>query len=215
MTISLELLKLRSNPNAKIILTLPEGGFIEGFVEQDFNFAMGSTYSEGQEEIAGQAEATNIANDVANTTGAFGQVLVRNIRQTVSNWTGPTKPTFDVPLTLISYDTSQNIMADVQKLFEGVAADENGLLLLAPGGYTASFFNEDFATNPKAVVGTWTLKIGQWLVLPRLLLTTVSCQFSKEVTSFNNKPLYVRLQLSFTPAILPTKKQVGQYFNGG
>lgn len=206
----LDIAKLYSNPAAVISIVHP--GNIKttvGLVESDFGFDISSVFN--SEDQMANNPASNLLNAASNTTGIGAQSVVANIRQTVSQWTGSTRPTFQVPLSLVAYDPSIDIVGIASDLVAACAFEFGpGGILKAPGGYGVRKATADFGIN--SFDGTWTLQIGRWFRATGLVLVSCAPRFSKETHRGSGKPIFANLTLTFTPAILPDKNMVKGWF---
>ncbi|WBU87742.1 hypothetical protein [Escherichia phage EP_H11] len=206
----LDIEKLYANPDARIVLVHPGNkSRTVGLIETDFGFDISSLFESGENLMAGTL--TRGANAVANTVG-MDQMVIRNIRETIAQWRGSTKPVFPVTLTIISYNPSIRPLDIVKEFLAGVTyTTKNGLMFGAPNGYSVTKATGNF--NPDtAITGTWTLQIGQWFRATSLILVNVSTQYSKEIARSTGQPLWAKVQLSFTPAYLPDEDHVRSWF---
>jgi hypothetical protein len=206
----LDIAKLQANPNARVTIVHPGNTKTTiGLVEGDFGFGMSSNFS--SEDQVGANPLTAGYNAIANTIGAGTQSVIANVRQTVSQWTGSVRPTFQIPLTVVQYDTSVKPLDMAKDFFSGVAFEYGaGGILQAPNGYKVTKLDSNFGADSFA--GTWTIQMGKWFRATTLVLVDVQAQFSKEIVRSSGQPLWATFNLSFTPAKLPDQKEVASWF---
>ncbi|QIG71452.1 hypothetical protein EVB32_340 [Rhizobium phage RHph_TM39] len=222
MTKSLYVESLKKNGNATVMIAGP-GRAITALVEADFGFDITSEFSDADSASLGEA-ASKFLNAATNPFG-MTQRVVKSLQQTLSRWNGSSKPTFVIPITLITYNRNVNIFDDIKYLYGGVTPEYSFPLLQAPYGYSSKIVDismdgwtpdvdanvgEDSFRN--SLRGTWSIQYANWFRASRLVLMSVSTVFSKETVKGTNKPLYAKVTLQFQPAILPTKKEVQGWF---
>jgi hypothetical protein len=240
MTLYIE--QLLNNPKACVLLspppyaiqTYPEYRTIKGLVQEDFGFGMTSdfqTNDSGDTPLAAELRAANKAVGAA-------QSVIKVIQQTLSNWNGSTRPTFTIPLTLVKYNQSIDIITTVKCLLDGVAPEYSGLRMIAPYHYAiplgiTQIGNQILATGQgvlgnsqgalnntalattnvlNGVQNTWAIQYSVWFRAFFLVLKTVTVQFSKQTAKGTNDPLYARVNLEFTPCFLPDASTVNGWF---
>lgn len=206
----LDIAKLYSNPSATISIVHPGNQKTTvGLIEADFGFNISSVFN--SEDQMNANPVGNVLNAAANTTGIGAQSVVANIRQTVSQWTGSTRPTFSVPITVIAYDPSIKPLDIASEFLSSVAFEFGpGGILKAPNGYGVRKLTTDFGVQ--SFDGTWSLRIGRWFRAIGLVLVDVSATFSKETAQAHNQPMVASINLTFSPAILPDKAMVKSWF---
>lgn len=206
----LDIAKLHANPNARVIILHP--GNTKSTIavtESDFGFSMSSQFT--SEDQQGADPLSDTTNKISNTFGLGAQTIVANIRQTASQWTGSTRPTFSIPITVVAYDTSIKPL-DISKEFLKGVAFEYGMagVFKAPNGYGVTKLDAGFGNS--SFTGTWSLQIGQWFRATGLILLDATVQYSKEVLKTTKQPVWATINLTFQPCILPDKETVASWF---
>ena len=128
----LDYAKLYKNPNARVLIKFPSNGTspsqmksssetLVALVESDFGFEMSSMFNDSDSVDP----SGNINSVVTAGMNALGQAqrIVKSVQSTLSQWNGSTKPQFNLPITLITYSKSIDIVTQVQKLYSGVAPE--------------------------------------------------------------------------------------------
>lgn len=201
------------NPALTVRISGPDGsGFsLKGLIESETSFTMSNQYTDGLEEAAGQASATGIMNAAANVFGK-SQSLIKNISQTISQWSGTSKPQLPVTITLINTSSKSDIVGKVKKLMILQAPSVGMMSISHPTDYSGELISGGLSSSSSVKVkGTWIVEIGRWLRVDRLILLDANAVFSKEIT-VDGQPLYARVQLTFQPCILPDKDVIAGYF---
>lgn len=197
-------------------------------VESDFSLAISSMFSDSDDGSTGMLQGA--MSTAGNLAGAAHRVI-KTVQQTVSQWNGTSKPSFDISTTLVNYRKDKSILDEIRKFYAGVSPTFEGPTIKAPYSYSTYFLNgmmdnvahpiENFKNDElyknfrAGITGTWALRYSVWFQASRLILTGVSCSFSKEVARGKNEPLYARLSLSFQPAILPSADEIQGWFKTG
>lgn len=209
MTGTLDLEKLYNSPTSRVTIVHPGNKkTTTGVIESDFGFDMTSMFDDKTQLNNGTISQG--LNAVANTTGQFSQMVMTDLRQTLSQWLGSNKPIFPVPLTIVSYKPDIKPVDIVSELMAGCTAESPGALVLkAPNGYGATKFSFNVG---ETLTGTWTIQLGQWFRATGLVLLGCSAVFSKETARSTKQPLMARVTLTFQPAILPTADTVRGWF---
>lgn len=206
---TLDIEKLYNSPASRVTIVHPGNKKTTlGVIENDFGFDVSSQWDDKSQ--SSQGVINQGLNAVANTTGQFSQMVMTDLRQTLSQWLGSSKPIFPVPLTIVSYKPDIKPVDIVAELMAGCAAESPGALVLkAPNGYGATKFSFNVG---ETLTGTWTLQMGQWFRATGLVLLGCSAVFSKEIARSTQQPLMARVTLTFQPAILPTAETVRGWF---
>jgi len=192
--------ELLNNPYYRVLINTP-AGVVKGFVMTEFQFSAQAEYSSPFENM-GQSETLNMAATAVSMATGKGQFMLKSLRTTVATWTGTQKPTFTLPLLMISLN-GEDVKQEVAKLLKGVfptGVDK----LTAPYGYAV-----DAEGNVKS--GTISVQIGQWFYARNQILRSVDVQFSKEVLN-NGLPLYASVTITFEPYRLPNADEILRYF---
>lgn len=213
--------ELHRNPNNIILISHPGNRKrTKCLIEADFDFSMSSTYEdtislfqsgklgELQQKLRKWADKAKRLN---NVSGVETQQVLGNIRESLAQWTGSTKPVFAIPVTVLSYDPSIKTIDTVVDFLAGVTTDsgDNDLTLKAPGGYAADLTS----TNVRgALKGTWAIQVAQYFRATGLVLLSANPVFSKEISAATNQPIMSKCVLTFTTALLPTVAEVRGWF---
>lgn len=204
--------QMLNNPNAQINIVHSSGFKLTTLIEQDFGFDTSAIYDSKDGYSSGAIQ--DMVNAAANATENGSQYVMKNIRETVSQWTGTNKPIFQIPATIFAYkpeiDTTKVVrdllgLVGTQKAFD----DEFGVLK-APGGYGVEKLTSNFGTQ--SLDGVWSISIGRYFRATGLTLLSFGHNSSAAVVASTNKPLYVRMSLTFQPAILPTADELQSWF---
>ena len=136
---------LYNNPKALATIIFPSTGTpdssgtnvtpqpIYGLVENDFNFDIHSLYSSVDPGLT--AAAQTVANAEQALIGGSNRVI-KNIQQTLQRWDGHTSPNFTVPITIVKYKESIDIIGQIRTLTSAVAGTyETPFTMKAPYGY--------------------------------------------------------------------------------
>ena len=204
---------------------------IYGIMENDFSMDIHGLYS--SVDSGGTAAAQQMGNLVKGATGG-ANVVVKSVLQLLQRFDGHSAPVFTVPIIIVKYKPSIDVLGIVSTLQSAPAGTYDGITIKAPYNYGfGSILDNVFsaggdflstvtggwigtATNTSAVYqklgsylqGTWTLKISDWFIASGLILTSVSSTISKEVVKGTSSPLYARLNCTFTTAVLPDARTI-------
>lgn len=235
--ISVDIDRLRSNPNAKIgfywgetnVSRLLDGvrstESVEGFLTDDFSFGGSARYdSEGL-----LSSLQDVASNLLNNTTTFintlmpdvmgishiAQVQVRNINQTAARWSGTEKPSFMISMLLIATDeeSAYQVMRDVKKMYKTVYPKSAGLALItAPLGYATEFKSTD---KDIMCQGTVLVTVGDWFMAPSQVIKQVGVTYSQQkikVSQNTYLPMYAKIDVTFEPYKALTIADVYNYF---
>jgi len=207
----LDIEAIKNNPNYKIVISTPEG-IVKGYISDDFSFGMTSQYSTPFEEQESQSQFSDIVNKygITGVNTLLGedvsQVQLKSFAQTVALWQGSDKPDFSLTIYNIAETQKDDVAEPVKILLKGVVPE---------GTLQSKFMKAPYGYSPKletiAPKGTVSIKIGNWFEAHGLLITNVHSQFSSVVMP-NGKPLYVTINVTFTPYRLPDYKMVSSWF---
>lgn len=173
---------------------------------EGFHSGLGMMKDQEANMIKGEAVATQVGVDTGE-----GQHAMTGITETIARWTGASKPSFSFNVMFIATSPGADIISPVKTLIRGCLPHENsGKILkgtmMAPYGYKYGITGEDEAepdegldywnSGGEKLQGTWTVQVGKWFKAPRLVLDSVSVNFSQQCAP-NGKPLYAEAQLVF------------------
>jgi hypothetical protein len=165
-----------------------------------------------------------VANQAGVDTGD-GQHAMTGITETIARWTGAQKPTFGFNVMFIALDAKSDIITPIKMLIRGALPhQDSGKVLkgtmMAPYGYKTGITGEDEAepdeaedywSNGGRLQGTWTVQVGKWFKAPKLVLNSVSVNFSQQCAP-NGKPLFAEAQLVFETWRLPKADELERFF---
>jgi hypothetical protein len=210
--------KLLADARATIRISNPIG--VRAFMMSELTIGGSNQWSSmlrsaSQEALNDQKDRiTGAMNTLAGKFGKDGipAFSVKSRDQTLESWSASTKPEFSMEILLLATKKDDNILLAAKKLYSSVYPDAVGAgltdLFIAPLGYA----NQQKKTDSGIVIsGTFTVAIGPWFQGSKMVMNHVSLTFSKETHS-NNTPLYARGNVTFCPAIMPTKSEFLQYF---
>lgn len=207
------------NVKVKLVHTSIDGTTsVEGINEQDIAISVAGAYD--HKDAASSGFLQQKISAIFNTIGA-GQYQLRNIRDTVSEWCGNPKQPLNISFTILSYNKNINPLSSAKKLLSLASASQKNLVLKAPGNYSPkkltgtlnfSFKKLDGDFTGSIAEGTWFIEIGKWFRGYNFILTNVSTTHSREIIKSTGFPLFVRINCSFMPYILPTKEIIESWF---
>lgn len=170
-------------------------------------------------------KAETVANSVGVDTGD-GQHAMTGITETIARWTGATKPTFAFNIMFIALDSKHDVITPCKILLRGCLPHEDSGSRLkgtmeAPYGYKTGIsgeqepeYDESLAyNNETTLAGTWRVAVGKWFNAGRLVLNSVSVNFSQQCAP-NGKPLFAEAQCVFETWRLPKANELEQFFKG-
>lgn len=204
---------LKKNPNAKVSIVLysnePGGKEIVSGVVVDPKFSSdGSTeWSSPFEALLGGAQdkfgnvlnaGTTVVNRVVGTD--MSQMQLKTVEDTLATFAGHKKPIFNINMLFLATEADHDVRTPVLKLLQAVYPNSS-TPIKAPFGYTGK------------EIGTVTLKIGRWIIIPFLLISSISYSFSTTVIK-SGSPLYSEANIIFQPYKLPTYEQVKGWYPG-
>lgn len=203
--------QMLSNPNALINIVHSEGFKLSSLIEQDFGFDSSAIYDSKDGNSGGSLQ--DIANLAANATSMGDQYVIKNLRETVSQWTGNNKPIFQIPMTIFAYKPEIDTTGILKNLLGLVGPRTTGGefgVLSSPGGYGVEKLTKNFGTQ--SLDGVWSISIGRYFRATGLTLLSVGHNSSMAVVKSTGKPLYIKVNLTFQPAILPTADEIQSWF---
>lgn len=204
---------LKSNPDSKVIIAMPNNVAVVGFTRGPFALNAGNEWntpslSAGQQALSG---AINEIKGFMNTwfsTEAI-QERIQHPAQTIKSWTGSNRPVFEVPLMFVRVRLTDDVEAETLKLYKGVFGTSVG------GGVTARFRAPlNYAPSKsatKGASGTVILKIGRWFSASNLIINTVNFNFADAPTD-GGKPLWAEGSVSLEPFRAITYNEFRNYF---
>lgn len=182
-----------------------------GFLQEDPKITNQSTYNNSMPGFGGMlgkgmdlvTKGANMASSVLTNSDGGGQVV--NPLQTRNLWQGNEFNSFDVTVTMYTFNEDTNVLQKAQTALALTSPTFNGNILEAPGGYLYGFtetFDRGHAQN------TWAIRMGNHFTATHLACTGVRITVSKETVrlgdprNYNNldqptAPLYVQLNFSF------------------
>ena len=214
----IDLQELTNNPDARVMVVLPDRTTVTGFLTQEFSFGGRSKY-ESAATADTQGRVSKIVNNISSFVGGgekrIAQIKLMHPNQTVMSWQGTTNPDINLNLVFISLRENQDLNDTITQLQQAlyptvgtgsIAGKAVSGIYKAPGGYSI----EKGIDNPKAF-NTNTVSIGRWFLAPGLVMTALNFTISKEPTS-NRTPLYVGAAMSFSPFKQVDYATVKSYF---
>jgi len=223
---SLNIVNLMSNPDAKVII-YPIGGTqgaITGFISTDVSIGGGADWQSPMDSMGGAMKSAqslaNLGGAAINTAldmfglGGIPQVNLTSFASTVVDYMGTNKPKFSLPLIFPAYDESSidprtKILQLLECVYPSTEGTGVGSFMKAPLGYSRLIGKEK-----PAISGYVNVQIGRWLQLPYLVVSNVESTFSKEVTKSLHAPLYAKATVSFTFIKTPNYAEVRGWFIG-
>ncbi|QJT71154.1 hypothetical protein GR11A_00117 [Vibrio phage vB_VcorM_GR11A] len=202
---------LRDGKHKQVILAHSSGFTVTGFLEEDFDPAGGAQveYSNPFEDYL-----TDKSEKLNQGTAVFNSLFGANIEQTqlksrlnsISLWTGTSRPTFDIPITLIRHRTADQpitaITSELQSYLFPIADGGLESTLAAPGGYK-------IIEGGKAS-GTWTLSIGNWFRATGLILRAAPFPHSQVIT-VDDTPMFAKGRVTLEPYRMISSAEFRQY----
>ena len=218
-----------ADPNAQVILTIysskvvpPPNNIVTGFLQQDFSFNTQASWNSPFETFGGIFKLLNNIKNLAQTliTESGFQNLAQKIpipmsfAQTIKDYMGSNPPEFDLTLTFVATKEAdqQKPVRNISTLLACVSpissSSTPGAVLdfmKAPLGYVHGL------TTPKD--GIINLKIGTWLQIPKLLISSVRPTYSRQVGKLGF-PIYTTAQIHFEYFRTPSYEEITQWFTG-
>lgn len=202
--------RAQRNVHNRVVLDIDGGPLVYGFVMDDFAYTLGNQFETMYQGIGGTNDLAQMATLVANKAMQAKQFILRNLNQTVSQWTGSERLAFSLNLMFVAIEPGDDVMAPVQILqqlalpaqagapaFTGEVGKQvtafvnsalGGLVLNAPNGYGGT--NSD-------VHGAVGISIGQWWQTPKwFLVKSMNPTFSRARLR-SGKPLYSIVGITF------------------
>ncbi len=203
MANKLDIQDLLLNDTATVRFLFPEGEpkQLKAIYTGGFS-ASGSNEWDAVFDFSAQQMLSNVANfagpiwdkvkeslGMAKSGGkATGQVQVKTKEQTWLSWKGSAKPTFTFNVLFIAIEETDDVVADVNRLMEGVYPTYESARFIAPLNYS---------TGGKS--GTMTVHLGKWFRASGLVFKEVGgFSYSKE-TIKSGKPLYAEGSVTLEP----------------
>ena len=209
---------------------------IRALVETDFSLDVQSQYSSVDPGNTSAAQAG--FNMVQGAIGGANRVI-KNVQQTLQRWDGHSSPQFTVPIIIVKYKDSIDILDIIRTLTSACAGTYDNITLKAPYGYgfngaietvgsalydgltaaqvalklkSSTNVSDLYSNISSNVVGTWTLRYSDWFIATDLILLHASATIAKETVRYSNEPLYARINLTFTTAYLPDQRTISAWF---
>jgi hypothetical protein len=221
--------QMMSDPNAQVTLIIysskvvpPPNNILTGFLQQDFSFNSQASWNSPFETFGGIFKLLNSVRNLASTliasTGfkdlAQKIPIPMSFAQTIKDYMGSTPPEFDLTMTFVATkDADQkkpvsNISTLLACTSPVSSSSTPGSVLdfmKPPLGYVHAL------TNPED--GVVNLKIGQWLQIPKLLISSVRPTYSKQVGKLGF-PIYTTAQIHFEYFRTPSYEEIQSWFTG-
>lgn len=227
---------LKNNPENQIHLVLPiktegidVGSFVRdgdptiitSFITQEFTIGGGNEWNSPldssqlknlNQKLQLGKTAFNKISDVVDFGGTdvpnIPTTQIQRVDLTDYYWVGSVRPTFPVRLTFIATGGNDDVRVPVQLLSRAVYPSATA------GGFLNAPLNYD-SSNPLA--STITLFVGTWMNIPKLVVTNIAFEYSKEVVKLDNgtvAPLYAVGVVNLTPYRQPTADEIASYMSG-
>lgn len=216
----LDVLSQLDNPNAKIIIDLPETTVV-GYLTQEISIGGSNQWSDGEDSqiLGGLSKGVNIASGFANRFGAgAAQRQITNLSSTMASWGGSEKLTIDIPLVFVGVGSGPmewtDVRIPVKYLYTtvypqmGAGSANWGMEIKAPLGYVHNRASD--------IGGAIALQIGQWLKIPPIMISeSVNFSFSKQSVVLEGggyAPLYASGNITLKSARYVGAEEVVGFF---
>lgn len=204
---------LKSNPDSKVIIGMPNNVAVLGFTRGPFAINAGNEWNTPSQG-AGQQSLSNVINGIKGFLNNWFeekaiQERIQHPGQTIKSWTGSNRPVFEVPLMFVRVRLTDDVEAETLKLYKGVFGTSVGGGALsrfrAPLNYAPTF------SGTVAASGTVSLAIGKWFLAHGLVINTVNFNFADTPTD-GGKPLWAEGSVSLEPFRAITYNEFRNYF---
>lgn len=207
--------KARMSEHNRIWLDIDRGPLVTGFVSDDIQWGLGNHWEAPFLNIGNAASAMAQAlNQGANMGGAgMEQLIVRNLTQTVSQWTGSERFSITLNLVFPATDPDDDVRVPVSILSRmvlpaGSIADLGvmGFTLRAPNNFRAT------GLNSAQSVGGIGIAIGNWFATPQMFVVRqMNPLFSKTPTR-SGRPLFAIVSIALETYRMVVADEVVDFF---
>ena len=175
-------------------------------VDETFQISGSANYeSTLDKQIEGLIESNTKLATAHRLAVDFGGIQMKNIESTILGWTGSEKPRFNVTVMLPSIDPgkAESNYNSAKLLTAGLyplGGNDAKVRLTPPNGY-----------SKLTGAGRISVKIGNWFLATKQVLTGVDLNYSKEVTP-EEYPTYITGTISFEPDRMLTSDTLMEYY---
>lgn len=195
----IDLERIETNENLKVIIAGAKLGRISGFLAGDISFQGSNNFNDPFTSQAQQSLNALVGKGqgvYSMVTGSeFTAFTAQLLQQSAYAWTGSDRFGFTLPLLFVAKRQSDNTTNQVLSLFKAVYPNatkitSKGSIIQPPLDYLP------VANDGQSSRGTMVVTIGTWFQATMLIGKSVQARFSKEPTQ-NGTPLYAEVHMSF------------------
>lgn len=185
----------------QLLVSLDGGPILSAFVMEDFAYNLGNVFESLWEDAMGTASASiQMLEQMAASVGmqwGSGQTRLKSIEQTIAQWQGSEKVSFNLPLVFIATDPTMDVLHPVMALNKLVLPSQGQL-----GGVinSPSYSGLGMAGTKTTLRGGVGFAYGQWFRTPNWFLVRKFSPIISKATIIGadglQRPLMAAAQLS-------------------
>ncbi len=218
------LLKEMDNPHYKVALVLNESKgrvgkkTITGFLVDDLSLRFESQYGSLSQVFDIQQLNTYLGVIQGLIPTSDRQYAILTFYSTIQYWTGysPIELHLDMVYPVFDSNSYNRYKENIKTILESIVPDTSSgnFTVVAPNEYSPHSIRGISGGHPK---GTWNLAVGQWLLIPGLLITGADVSFSRQAvhpskSSAHSVPQVARVGLNLRSWRLHTAQEILSFF---
>lgn len=206
------------NPHYKVALSLNgKNKVITGFVMDDISIRFESHYGSLSQVFDTQQLNVYAGAIQGLIPGMDRQYAITTFYSSIQYWTGysPIELQLELMYPVFDNNTYKKYKENIKTIVDSIVPDTSSshFLVVPPNEYDPTSIG-GLKGHPK---GTWNLAIGQWLLIPGLLITGADVSFSRQAVhpvpnSAHSVPQIARVSLSLRSWRLHTAEEVRSFF---
>lgn len=188
--------KLTSNPKYKLMIALPTGGIVTGYMKDDLALSINSEYNSPFE----LSQTGGVSDMLEKASGMFGASMsLKTVAESKLLWKSSSMSPIQVTFSIVALNPGDDVREKVRTLSKAVFPTSDGVggTLKAPMGYAPGM-------PTSKPVNTVSMKIGSWFNASYLVIRGLNPTFSKDVIK-SGLPLYVDISLTLEPSLQLTQ----------
>ncbi|EJF07109.1 hypothetical protein ThvES_00008140 [Thiovulum sp. ES] len=183
---------IQSNSTNKLIIALPNGNTVSGFIKDNLSLATSTDYTSAYE----LSKLNNFSDKAEKVASLVGQSFtVRTLEDSKQLWKSTTTSPLSFTFVHVALNPDDDVRKAVRDLNEAIYPTKTMIgTLTAPLGYNAG-------TPLLKPVNTISIKVGKWFRASYLILRSLNTILSKEVIKGTNLPLYAEISITLEPSM--------------
>jgi hypothetical protein len=189
------------------------GPTINAFMMQDLTYTLGNAWQSVWDEATGTGALQNMEQLLASAGAPWiaGQSRFQNVLQSISQWQGSNRISFNLPLVFLATKTTDDVLAPI------LALNRFGLANFDPGANTLfTYAPRRFAGSATEAVGAMGFKYGKWFQTPRVFVvrsyTPILSKLSMMGSDGRERPLMAAAQLGIEAYRIISGKEFNEWF---